>query len=671
MSSEIIPFTIERLTGTVGDPEKLWSAIYSYDPPDQGLKDTRGSLHLVIDISSSKPMDLSLAGKLVYDSVTETYYADAPGSPMRILEKAIKNGRDRLVDLAYGPQIKPGTPDIDLNIVAVVVWGSVMYLARMGEVTSVLLRSGAIEAITGGYEGAVTVASGVIRAGDIFIIGSKSFTTAIKKEQLLDYLPSLKEAMSSFKEQNPNLQNAYPRNFSVVLVSFGGQSGDAPVASDSPETLVEIPTTAPPLPEAPAVTLPEVIGKKQKPSWDKLSGLTAKLKPKPSPIYIRQEQSAEMPLTGKKSSKWFLVGMSLLVLLFAGSVVYTIHKKRSKAHSAQVVQLVTEAQGEVAKARDLIDLNNSRAREYLRSAEEMLAEATTMAGEATGDINSLQEDIKVVLDEVNKVVRVVTPTVFYDLQVQSKDIQPTTLTGGSNSLYVGVSEGLIYRLRFTEEDVPQVEKFSGESLQNIYALLPGSGRLFALTGSGVVLVTLADGAQSEVSVTLPVGWEQVRAADVYIDALYFLIPAENQIYRSYITGDEFDEPTAWVGTGAGLADAVSLTIDGDIYVVKSEVGEVLKMTQGSVQEWKIRELDQPLKTPSDIFTTTDSNFLYVADPGNRRLVMIAKEGGLYNRQFVYVGEEANVWTRMQDIWVEEAESTIYLLDNSKIYEISY
>lgn len=94
------------------------------------------------------------------------------------------------------------------------------------------------------------------------------------------------------------------------------------------------------------------------------------------------------------------------------------------------------------------------------------------------------------------------------------------------------------------------------------------------------------------------------------------------------------------------------------------------MSGGLREEWKLRELDQPLSAPTDIYTTPDSNYLYVADSGNRRVVILAKESGLYNRQFICTGNNG-IWSNMKDLWADEENSTIYVLEGSKVYKVGY
>ena len=161
-------------------------------------------------------------------------------------------------------------------------------------------------------------------------------------------------------------------------------------------------------------------------------------------------------------------------------------------------------------------------------------------------------------------------------------------------------------------------------------------------------------------------------AGTYFGNVYFLVPSENQILKSVPAGDGYSTPKYWVTTEnpplpdrqAGLTDAVAMAIDGSIYVLKAG-GGVLKFEKGElVSDFGLRDLDKPLSDPRAIFTTIDSERLYILDAGNKRVVVTDKNG-LYQSQYVY-GEGL---TDPTDLFVDEAAGIIYLLDGTKIYRI--
>ena len=158
--------------------------------------------------------------------------------------------------------------------------------------------------------------------------------------------------------------------------------------------------------------------------------------------------------------------------------------------------------------------------------------------------------------------------------------------------------------------------------------------------------------------------ESVVDVGIYFGNVYFLVPSENQILKSVPVEDEYSVPKYWVTTeNPPLTNAVAMAIDGFIYVLKTD-GQVLKFEKGElVSDFLLKELDLPLADPRAIFTTVESEHLYILDAGNKRIVIIDKSG-FYQSQYVY--EDIVDPT---DLFVDEAKEIIYLLDGTKIFRI--
>lgn len=159
--------------------------------------------------------------------------------------------------------------------------------------------------------------------------------------------------------------------------------------------------------------------------------------------------------------------------------------------------------------------------------------------------------------------------------------------------------------------------------------------------------------------------ESVVDTGTYFGNAYFLVPSENQILKSVpVESGEYSVAKYWVtAENPPLTDAVAMAIDGFIYVLKSD-GSVLKFEKGElVFDFGLKDLDKPLADPRAIFTTIDSEHLYILDAGNKRIVVINKSG-FYESQYVYEG-----LTDPTDLFVDEAAGATYLLDGTKVFRI--
>ena len=78
-----------------------------------------------------------------------------------------------------------------------------------------------------------------------------------------------------------------------------------------------------------------------------------------------------------------------------------------------------------------------------------------------------------------------------------------------------------------------------------------------------------------------------------------------------------------------LTGAIDLAIDGSIYILYAN-GTIAKFLNGEPKAFQITGLEQPLNNPSALFVSTDegTQYVYIADRGNRRVVQLTKRGPL-------------------------------------------
>jgi len=309
----------------------------------------------------------------------------------------------------------------------------------------------------------------------------------------------------------------------------------------------------------------------------------------------------------------FLPPKALLLIpvaLFLAATAWTINKRRTDFRAAETARLVSQAEQTMADARQYVDLNNSRARELLLEAKNDFAEVKDFGGEglpADRQVLGLSkkiEEIDTLLDKVNNVKRV-TPQ-----EVESAEVSFNPLSKLASPPKV---EGAVD---------------TGTYFGNIYSLVPSENQILKAA-------VVAPPASLR---------EALRAG-----------------------GGDYAEPRYWVTTeNPPLADAVSMAIDGFIYVLKSD-GQVLKFEKGElVLDFGLKEIDQPLFDPRTIFTTIESEHLYILDVGNQRLVVTDKNG-FYQSQYVF--EDDQNLTHPTGLFVDEAGGAIYLLDGTKTFRV--
>lgn len=145
---------------------------------------------------------------------------------------------------------------------------------------------------------------------------------------------------------------------------------------------------------------------------------------------------------------------------------------------------------------------------------------------------------------------------------------------------------------------------------------------------------------------------------------------ENQIYKySQLGGNDYSSADKYVvnPNNVDLANGVSLTIDGSVYLLKKD-GKVIKFDKGEESEYLIKNIPEPysiLANPNQIYTEENLDFIYISDPGNKRILEIRKETGEYVRQFVN-----DKLGSIDGFTVNAKIKTIYLLSDNKVYSVT-
>ncbi len=147
---------------------------------------------------------------------------------------------------------------------------------------------------------------------------------------------------------------------------------------------------------------------------------------------------------------------------------------------------------------------------------------------------------------------------------------------------------------------------------------------------------------------------------VYNRRVYSLDPINNQIYKHSQTQTGYDQGTAWIQEqGISIDNAVSFTIDGDIFVLET-TGAISKFSAGKKQAFSLAALDPVLEQPTQIWTYNDVPYLYILEPKQKRIVVIDKQGTLVTQ---YMSDQ---FVSPQSMIVDYETKRIFVLDNNRI-----
>ena len=361
--------SIKKIVGQPNPKEGKWSGVLVFEPEDERLERQRGQLFAVLDLTGSGSFNLGQFGKLTLETLREAYYASEEPSPLQALEEAIHKAQHQLVELVFGPGGAVPDSALNYNFSAAALWGTVLYLAKLGASGLYLYRQNVIEELGETKDGKVFSASGMVRDGDAAILGSSDFRRTFS-------VGELPEALGSLDSLVENLGR--PSGISALVLGIDLRS----VPGEEEELRI-----------APVVGKPSFFAK--------LQALLPRRQKVPE-VYIEREEG-ELRLQKKRKIPKVLVFATLLIFLAASA--FTIRKRQRDFRAAEAEKLLSSAEQTLSDALAYVDLNNSRARELFLKAREDFEAAKDFGGEVLG-LSEKIEEINTLLDQVNKVKRV-------------------------------------------------------------------------------------------------------------------------------------------------------------------------------------------------------------------------------------------------------------------------
>jgi hypothetical protein len=176
------------------------------------------------------------------------------------------------------------------------------------------------------------------------------------------------------------------------------------------------------------------------------------------------------------------------------------------------------------------------------------------------------------------------------------------------------------------------------------------------------LVRLVAGEEAATTALVAdVPWDLVTT---FSGNIYSVDKTGGNIWRYSARGSTFAEKNAYfqIDINPDLTSVTNISIDGSIWM-GSTIGKVFRYTQGRDDPFLLRGLDQGLGNRVQVWASQESDFVFILDQDNYRVVMVNKSG-VYKAQYVY----PKAYNPTQ-FGVSERNKKIFLLHQGKIFSI--
>lgn len=358
-----------------------------------------------------------------------------------------------------------------------------------------------------------------------------------------------------------------------------------------------------------------------------------------------------------------LAVVSLVVLL---GILYIVNSNyREQAAQAQYYEtLLTQVNMNIQKAeQEFLIGEKADANDLLSQAETALGEIAE-AGYFQTDVEKIENTIALHRDNFDAIFRVSNPTVFADLTQKGTVDALGIINTVEQRNFIYEPRRLFETLLDTVQDPQEIDS---EEIVVSGAELEDFNVLSFITQSGQVIEYEVRNGRFSSATTQDATWQ--KGVDVKTfngEFIYILDPQSNAIWKYRRLRSGYSTASTYNSEG-DLSNAVSLAIDGDIYVLNRD-GSIVRFRSGDLVPYEVKSQPSvPLENPSRIFTLPEANNLYVLDSANSRVVVYSKDnsGNVdYQKQLIFETFDPN---EIRDFYVDQDEQKLTVLTADKVY----
>ncbi len=346
----------------------------------------------------------------------------------------------------------------------------------------------------------------------------------------------------------------------------------------------------------------------------------------------------------------------ITAFLFCQNIVWQgIAGNAVKTSDAQELQQQIEEYINTAEAQNIFN-DEAGAKNSIARAQELLGQIPDKKKN-----QGLRDELQQKIDNLNLTLQKISyldnPTIIADLRNKNATAQTNGIIKIKGNIFTYDNQNqTLYTV-----DLEQKQTLSAQlnnDINNVKKLSAiDENSLIILNNNDFYRYNLVDNSVEQVLVA----GSEIKDFDTYENKIYSLQREKNQIIRHTATSVGFNTGSSWISDGTDMSGATSLAIDGGIYVVGA--GKIDYLVKGARQETNFSDINPSLGSPTQIYSEIDSNYLYILDPQNQRVVVFEKNGNL---KIQYTSKEIG---QFKSMIVDEADKKIYLLADNKIYLI--
>jgi hypothetical protein len=371
-----------------------------------------------------------------------------------------------------------------------------------------------------------------------------------------------------------------------------------------------------------------------------------------------------------EANRLVLLLVAVLVLGGAGVFAYSHMRARHVSNAAAFEQTFAVIQARHAEAGGVADVPTAYA--ILVDARTSLAElsASQTSAAANARIVAERNAIDADIDRLANAKRFQSVQIVGAVPPPDDGVTPRLVAGGgrvyllTDALYqVDNAGSALVRLLGKGDSVGDVTvgELRGAAWRDDRPVAMDEKYAYALDPATGVWQTEPLGVFDQV------GFTDVKAVEIYALNLYALASETGQILK--FNADRYaDPPEDWTGGAyqTELERAADIAVDGHLYALLDD-GRVLDFFRSRLEATLNPTLVPPLDSPVALVAMANSQYLYVLNRSDGRIVRLARDGSAA-QQFMPSADTPQV-TDAEDFVLDESSGVAYILAQNVVYTV--
>lgn len=599
------------------------------------------SLNTDVSEGESKEEKLSEAGKDILSTLEQEFFT----LEVKDLDS---------IKQAISVTIQKIPPEFRPSFVICYIAGSVLYIFIYGKGKVTLKRGAKIgDVLEGDTEGSIKSASGFLQNEDVIILQTEQFSGIIPRATLvssLDHQPPSEIAESLA----PHIHEREEGGASALILEFSengaiqptdasqniqsGENFQTPIVEQK-ETKDETETEELTPPEEILETKEEErIKEMSEPSIENMENLDdassffkdtqVMQKNRPSVIKSFGSLFARIKIVKPSfdRSRRIYLGIAIFILIILGAgIIFTRITGSNKANQELFNKVYSDAKTKYEEGVNLADLNKNLANESFLASE------------------------KIIKTNISK---------FPKSSTQEKQLSDLLLKV-KKELFPTSSGGAITPKEIEASKSNYLSSIINNSKANYFS--QNSSSIYFLDTTGIIKIS-KDKLSKQTIVKKGSIWQDPGGLGAFLTNIYVLDKTEGQIIKFIPASGSAYSNSNYLSETASFAKVKAIAIDGAIYILYSD-GKIDKYLKGAKQTFSASGLSKNLSSPTRIYTDSDSDFIYILDNGNSRIVVLNKDGS-FKTQY-----SSNFLKAAVDFEVLEKDKRINFLSGKKVYQI--